>query len=582
MGNHNLGFDVPEQRLQSRGSFDLRPKSIENWLTNLPRANIGMMAKQVYDLLTESNRVIMAPAERQQLLQQLCEPIDYLLEAMEKHYIGLSLPLPSKNKKISLLAQNLLHEFVIAHKCAILDTLNEHKVRYHRRQLAMLMHNHLAFNNRLLKCLNLTYNTVPSSFWREQCLIFQYAEQLSISEVAVFGNSSPWSVLNRFKQAILLTLSAPYSLAQQEIQQLNSQLTDWVSSCRLLNMSQYTPGQHTQFINLNSDKGPQHCEQLTEFDDGWRIIDTSEITPILENEISQIQHKLTSMHLQKETLQRVHKQMSTGQRRQFNRTSKPDTFTLAIGTSAIHWMLSHHTHSAEKKIEQPASYQSSLVRSVEFTDAPDVWNVYRDASTTRPLGQSDLNQPIEYKTYDFNVINESANGFQLHLKEYQQTIGLKVGELISLHKGFNGSGQQFGLAHIRWIHQISAEELIIGVELLAPDAIPVEVSLQQKENQKIESAPLMMRALLLPALPAMKQAATLIAPDTFKAGQEILLHQNDITNTIRLTHISNQCCSHAQFQFDVLKSQPKPTDNAQAETPDKDDDDDLENVWELL
>jgi len=581
VGNHNLGYDVPEQRLQTRNSSDLRPKSVENWLANLPRANIGMMAKQVYALLTESNRLRMEPIERKQFLYQLYAPIDYLLEAMEKHYIGLSLPLPSKNQKISLLVKNLLHELVIAHKCAISDSIDSDKTRLNRTQLAMLMHNHLTFNNRLLKCFNLTYSTVPSTFWREQCQVFQYAEQLSISELAVFGSSSPWSILNRFKQSILLTLSTPSSLAQQEIQQLNSYLAEWVSKCRLLSMSRYIPSLHTQFIDLNSDKGPQQSENPDQYNNGWRIIDTSGIAPILKSEISQSQrHQPSSMRLPKETLQRVYKQFYNGQKRQFNRTTKSDSYTLAIGISAIHWMLSHHMNDGDKVIERPSCYKSTLISSVDFTDAPDIWDTYTNSSATYQLGQNSFNQPIKYQTYNFNVVNESANGFQLHLKEDKKTTGLKIGELVNLHKGFNGSGQQCGLAQIRWIHHFANEKLMIGIELLSPKAQPVEVNIHN-ENQEKEP-PHIMRALLLPALPSIKQPATLITPDTYKVGQQVLLHQQETSKTIQLTRINKQYCGHIQFQFDYLQHKPVQTIKKEPEIHNTDDNNNLDNVWELL
>ncbi|VAW85638.1 hypothetical protein MNBD_GAMMA18-372, partial [hydrothermal vent metagenome] len=191
----NLNFEIPEQKDQVNDNRDLRPKMIGRWLENLPRANIGVMAKQIYTLLVESNALKLPPSERSKLLQQLYDPIDYILKAMEKHYIGLSLPFPEKNQKIALLTQSLLQEMIIAHKSIVFDSLHDEKPSKNRLQLATVMQNHMAFNNRLLLCLHLTYSAIPKEFWREQCLILQYAEQLSITDLAVFGNSSPWSVI---------------------------------------------------------------------------------------------------------------------------------------------------------------------------------------------------------------------------------------------------------------------------------------------------------------------------------------------------------------------------------------------------
>ncbi len=579
MGNHHLNFAIPEQLPPGKEDRDLRPKKVQEWLGNLPRANIGLMAKQVFDLLVESNRLKIEPSARLQIIQFLYEPADYILAALEKYYIGTTLPLSPKSHKISMLAQSLLHEVVIAHKSLISDLIGTHKLRIKRDQLALIMHNQLAFSNRLLLSLYLTYTDIPKQFWREQCTLLQYAEQFSVTELAVFGSQSPWNITNRFKQSLLLATASPASLEQREIQQLYTNLSAWVSRCKLLNMDKYTPGLHSLFINLNDDKGPQHLENPDNFDSAWRIIDNTALNPILESEIEKIHNEVTSAQLHEQSLQRILKQFSQGQKRHFNRTTSDGAFTLAIGTSAIHWMLSHHIGLGERTIGKRADYESTMIASVNADDAPDVWNVYRDATTTTQLEGISNNAPVEFKTFDFDVLDESANGFRLRLKNGQEQSGLKVGELVSLHKGFNGSGKIHGLALIRWLHRTSDNTVLMGIELIAPNATPVEVGLVQGEAK---SASHLMRALMLPEIPAIHQAATLVVPNTFKVGQKIALHIYDTQRLAILKKQQGRGGSHAQFQFELLEEE-KPTLTPQQKRKNiENDDDNLDNVWELL
>ncbi len=574
----SFSFKIPEQQAQTKSSRDLRSKAIEQWLADMPRANLGLMAKQVYALLTESNALKLPSTERERLIQQLYDPIDYILEAMEKHYIGLSLPFPAKNKKIARLAQSLLHEVVIAHKSIILDSLNEGGSSKSRLRLATVMQSHLAFNNRLLLCLYLTYSTIPKSFWREQCLIMQYAEQLSLADIAVFGSRSPWSVVNRFKQALLLTASTPACLEQREITQLNHLLETWVSSCRLLSMEKYTPGLHALFINLNSDDGPLYLEKPTQQSESWRIIDTSSLRSSLQDEITKSRSNPSLTALHKETLQRLQKQLGGEQKRVFSRSEKSDMFTLAIGISAIHWMLSHHIGHGNHDVARPACYMNSFVTSVGRDDAPDVWNVYREATTTTVFGEDRASKPVEYKTHDFDVIDESANGYKLKFKQNTTANGLKVGELVSLHKGFNGSGKQFGLALIRWVHQTTGNELVIGIELIAPSATPVEISLYAEEVHP--EAQHKMRALLLPELSAIKQPATLVTPNTFKEGQRITLHHRDEDTLVLLKQQTKRGGGHALYQYESIEQIAKIASKKAIDT--RGSDDSLDNAWELL
>lgn len=576
----NLNFEIPERKNQVSSDRDLRPRVIGRWLEGLPRANVGVMAKQIYTLLVESNSLKISPLERLKLLQQLYNPVDYILKAMEKHYVGLSLPFPDKNQKIALLAQSLLQEIIIAHKSIILDSLYNERPSKNRLQLATVMQNHMAFNNRLLLCLHLTYSSIPKEFWREQCLILQYAEQLSVTDLAVFGNSSPWNVINRFKQAILLTIAPLCSLGQQEILRFNHYLTEWSPHCRLLSMKKYTPGLHTLFIDLHSDEGPQYIENLEWHSHSWRVIDTGALIPAIESEITKARNNLASIQLHRETLQRLQKQLGNEKKRQFNRMEKRDTFTLAIGISAIHWMLSHHIGVSNYDVVRPACYTNAFITNVGHSDAPDVWNLYRKAEMNSTLGGGNSNRPIEHETYDFDVVNESANGFKLKLKQKQSASGLKVGELVSLHKGFNGTGKHFGLALIRWLHRTANNELIIGVELIAPHALPVEVSLySENENPNFQHK---MRALLLPEQPVIKQPTALIMPNTFKENQQVLLQNGNgqENELITLKQPNNQGSSYAQYQYEHIEKKTQPPKKTSFNT--QRNDDTLDNNWELL
>ncbi len=576
----SLNFEIPEQKNQVSSGRDLRPKVIGRWLEDLPRANVGVMAKQIYTLLVESNALKRSPSERLKLLQQLYNPVDYILKAMEKHYVGLSLPFPDKNQKIALLAQSLLQEMIIAHKSIILDSFYGEKPSKNRLQLATVMQNHMAFNNRLLLCLHLTYSAIPKEFWREQCLILQYAEQLSITDLAVFGNSSPWSVINRFKQAILLTIAPPCSLGQQEILRFNHYLTEWSPHCRLLSMKKYTPGLHTLFIDLHGDEGPKYIENLEWHSHSWRIIDTGALIPAIEGEITKTRDNLASIQLHRETLQRLQKQLGSEKKRQFNRMEKRDAFTLAIGISAIHWMLSHHIGVSNYDVVRPACYMNAFITNVGHSDAPDVWNLYRKAEMNNTLGGGNSDKPIEHETYDFDVVDESANGFKLKLKQKQAASGLKVGELISLHKGFNGTGKHFGLALIRWLHRTVDNEFMIGVELIAPHALPVEVSLHsENENPNFQHK---MRALLLPEQPAINQPTALIMPNTFKENQQVLLQNGggQEGELIILKQQKNQGSSYAQYQYERIERKTQHTPKTPFNT--QRNDDILDNNWELL
>ena len=95
-----IGLNLPNRRKPTREDLDSRTKNIEQWIADLPKANVGETARRVFEILIATNQLHYSPQVRYKFLEALRAPVQYVTEALRKHFVGVSFPLPEKSQKI--------------------------------------------------------------------------------------------------------------------------------------------------------------------------------------------------------------------------------------------------------------------------------------------------------------------------------------------------------------------------------------------------------------------------------------------------------------------------------------------------
>jgi len=98
---------VPEQKTASLSFCDTTPKAFRVWIDQLPMANIGEVSRQLYHAIIELNHLFLAPQQRMQFLELIREKIHFVCNELSRHYLGLAVALPEKQRKIANLSQAL-------------------------------------------------------------------------------------------------------------------------------------------------------------------------------------------------------------------------------------------------------------------------------------------------------------------------------------------------------------------------------------------------------------------------------------------------------------------------------------------
>lgn len=71
-----IGLDVPKQTCVDKTAFDIRSRQLSAWIDNLPRANVGETAKQIYTVLQQTNQLSYPYQDRIRFLEALAEPLE--------------------------------------------------------------------------------------------------------------------------------------------------------------------------------------------------------------------------------------------------------------------------------------------------------------------------------------------------------------------------------------------------------------------------------------------------------------------------------------------------------------------------
>ena len=97
--------------------------------------------------------------------------------------------------------------------------------------------------------------------------------------------------------------------------------------------------------------------------------------------------------------------------------------------------------------------------------------------------------------------------------------GVRTGEIIGVNEGVEHS---WSIGVIRWLNKIGAGETLMGIEIIAPNAVPCGVKVLMKGKRKSDY----IRSLIMPGKNPDSGYPTLITPNLpFRNGLLVLVNQ---------------------------------------------------------
>jgi cyclic-di-GMP-binding protein len=600
--------------MDSKAHFS--PRNVEKWVKRLPMANAGEVARRVYDTLVEINTTNIPVPERFKILAVITPSVEYLTQYLSRHYRGNAVSLNDKQRKIASLAQALESELAIGYKHIINQLITSRDKRQMGKflvpSLVKALHCQYLI---MLRCYQL-YTKAPTGLWKEIHILYQFAynnrvvtHQAELPSLNEYCNS----VENLYKLLILLSLSNPYQLRQKDIGLLSEGLTLLIDDCLILPVCD----SDSEFaVVFGSDMPPVHRSIIKSDMIGVCSINLDDcITKVSEGlsadsmMLGENNDSLSGI-VGKAILHHLIKSWGDMKSRSFKRTPFSSNVRVAIGLSSTHFMLGEEYLEYINPVsvdDEGSAFSSSLDNAslveedvtgqkMEVTpnkkliqnqdgDGPDLWSqMFKGADQVgRTVHISDQQKRVDqlnegkkksepkYKSVLASIANMSPGGYCVSLQSEipHQT---QTGEIVGICENDQlKANSHWNIGSIRWMKRTANNQLQIGVQLVAPHAIPVFSRVSASKSEKMQ------RALMLPALKGIGQPATLITnPLGYKIKDTIRLQESVNTYDARLTKLIASTPAFKQFQFERLsKVETKPE-------KENNNDDNFNGLWEII
>ncbi|MBL8485003.1 MAG: hypothetical protein JNJ60_22595 [Rhodocyclaceae bacterium] len=492
-------------------------RACREWLSGLPLATPIQAQATLLGQINLLNRYPVAPDERLRMLELLREPVYYVQAETAKKFSGRPLPLSQSERAVFDANQNLWDTlrtgYVIVLQAA-LEGFSSLPAQAH-----VIAQRGLACLRELQLDLCRAPHEPPPGYWKNLHAIYAAAEALQCTKRQV---SDPLqtefrqtTVVASYCLPLLLNAASPHSLPLKHVTIINRWLMAW---CLKANIHAEAPADLEPppvAIDLESDTpgslDQQGCSQL-------RWLDVARLSNSIRKRVLLLQRGESPQVLKlgddcipavaMQLLQHIYRHCCRGGfTRSEPRRSARKAARLVAGLPAAHQLLA----SAESALAAPM--------------IQDIFTFGRAAG-----GKTTAPQTITGYTMErWRVEDESPAGMRMTRLRQEAGMRIGAGQLVAVCPD-EESG--FLLGNARWALTLQSGELQAGVRLFAGTPAPVEIRLTGGEAMGR-----MAQAFLLPAVPRLNQAASVVIPATWYRPQRVLDVRGHDNVTIKLLDV---------------------------------------------
>lgn len=545
---------MPTKRV-SAWMAETDPKYARAWLASLPLADSAESAREIYQALYTLNRQELDAVCRFELMELYSSPVATITAALEPYFARAALPLTTKKRQLAEFIRHLHMEIAYGYKGCLQD-IEKQRLPWSKKSLRIAsLERALHYLGEVLLHSYQVYMPFPSNTWREIHAIYCYAaEQNMTSEVvdAPPPANGKTTLAHDYIRILLLGLSNPYQLPQNECRQMQGFLQQWGAKAVLRNNLEppHPSGHFLLDLSIDSPPVPFPREMHPQPGHDLRLLDASELLHTVQFFIQRLKKgdraRILSLGIDcldtvcLEMLQRMMKSWGPTPRRQYSRIQRSGAVFLCAGLPAIHFFASgqkpfsppeeNRRELSDEKFILPAHIEKDIVREADNEDEEFIAldEPAEEAAMLPAVASGSFKITGEALHVDRWQIKDTApRGLQLLRRGGSRTY-VRVGDIIGVQQ-VDEIGR-WGAAAVRWMKSPEADKLEMGIELLSSDIKPVAIAPARSTSRDYRPA------LILPAIEALHQPATLLVPrGVYAAGNDLWLAEeaSDI-RTVRL------------------------------------------------
>jgi cyclic-di-GMP-binding protein len=570
MAKRLLRLTVPDRTVAALSACETTPAALSDWVAQLPMAHTTEAAQQLLKTATEVSRLSADPSGRFNFLEIIRAPAHYICTRLDRNAAGGS----ANGEGHAQLAQSLQNELALGYKVVIHDALNDGELSGPMRDLVgHASHRALTDLSFALRRTYEFYTDAPPRVWYELNQLYALAEELGLSNSAYSDDQSrsaaQLTIADVYLRIAMLAVAKPNQLRQKDLSAVYHALEHWTPR-----LSIGAPTDDTLFvIDLDADAPPSYRELGSHTGELLRGIRTDVLVYELEAYLTEMASDVpVPDYVGPELLRHLAHAWGVMKKRSFRRSQSSGPMKVCIGLRTLHYYISGGVDFAD----QLGTTEALLRREINpFIQAPgeppkpaksvkasDVWDGAFDLRGARIPENPNIEDPgrillnprrtqalaataeASYPCYDTEIVDTSPSGYCVRW-DAPLPPNLLTGELLAVRERDDA---RWCVAVSRWIRN-NEHGTLLGLELLAPRAIPTAVRVLQKRGSSAEYN----RAVLLPAIEAIGQPAMLITPRLpFRESQKVQIRRHGIQATGQLMRRVRMTESFTQFTFRML------------------------------
>lgn len=568
-----IAFAVPAQDLKQLSVCKAEPQALRDWLHHLPTANLGETSRQLYTVLTELNRVKLAPETRLELLELLRTQVYAVCRGLAKHFLNQPIVLPPKARNVAHLAQVLQSGLATGYTIVAAESQAARGLRKGGLSSSGAIHRAISDHTQVLLRNLLLCQPMPAGLWQTLHRLHDLAHRQQLDREAVMdtcnASDKPLSVNQVYCRALLIGAARPNQLCQQELRDIYQALGLW---CQQVNLGPCPPGHEGLVLDPAGDSAPVYRQFSSSEESRLLAVDAGQLVTdlrILAEDESSEAATVNGASIPDNLLLHLAHAWGTPAERGFTRQEAGRELSICLGLSAVHHHLSEGQGFDElmgieasaivademesnrfmrgaKKSEHSNSTSSdpwSQPFQIQFSGAvaDKLKTIDKDAEARTRQARAD-EERRRYPVSLLKTLNASPGGYGLAWSGEPPAL-LKAGELIGLREH---NSPHWLVAVIRWLKP-GASGAEFGVEVLSHSAQPWGGQAVRKTGDSGE----FLRVLLLPEADGLP--ASLLTPRVgFRSRQKVILQQKGEQRQLRLARKLDATAAWCRFGFDSI------------------------------
>lgn len=591
----NSALRLPQQDLDRCSLFEADPQSLSNWADQLPMGSPARAGDAIREALHELNRVALPASMRFGLLEILRAPTHSIVTALIQSCLNQPIILDKNLQPQADLVSDLCSLSSIGYTLVAVHTIrgddDAEGVNPARLACEGL---HRAVIQTGVRILNtcLLYQHMPLQCWEGLHHLYSLAERQQLARLPVDDplRETQSSIVQEYLPPLLLACSKPNQLRQQDIAGAYRAFQEWRD---LAELQDPEFGEGLFAVDMNSDHGPVFAELLvrrgaTQF----RYINTKTLVSHLE----ELKHSRGTQglrviefdrHTRLDTnlLEHLIKSLGEISQRNFARQKSRVGLHIAAGISNVHYYV-----AGERPLLQVIHGDDYTPTAEEAAGNPflgivnrggDQWNEPQsetdnpqhsdDESAAVPVDAVDLDRaadaqeqragnPMRHIVHSVKTTNSSPSGYCVEWEEPPE--GIHIGDIVCVRDTNHEQGE-WTIAVIRWVSQVKDAPTLLGLELLSPRGSSYAAQVKMADGEL--SRPI--RVLLLPEIPLVAQAHTLVVPRmVFREGQRITLSRERDAFLVKLKRQVASTGYFSQMDFEYIRQLEDDTEGSRTNT----------------